>query len=85
MNINQITINKLSSIYKSQKSKFTKQQQAPIQAEFMRLGYILSTEALMYFNDDNYSQILTILSELTGADKIYKPFYVNSPGSYGYG
>ena len=52
-----------------------------IQAEIMKLGYMLSEEALAYLtlNPNEVEDVLKTLSKLTGADKSWKPFYPNFP------
>ncbi len=85
MNLQTISIKKLNAIYVSQKDTkvvdiddTTKLQ---LQIEAMKLGFIFTDEALIALsqNLNEYSNIFETLSELVGANKVWKPFYQNFP------
>lgn len=84
MNLQTISIKKLNSIYISHNNVNTKVDNSlflQLQLEAMTLGYIFTDEAVSALSNnlDIYSDVLSILSELVGNNKAWKPFYKNFP------
>lgn len=86
MNIQEISIKKLRSFYIPtnlvNKNVADRNLLIQLQGEAMRLGFIFKEEALTVLANsisDNYTSVFKVLSELVGADKVWKPFYSNFP------
>lgn len=87
MNIQEILIRKRNAIQVPKGRALANTANAmTLQAEVMRLGYILSSETLDAVASLSkakistlYNQVVPVLCKLTGADKAWEPFYPNFP------
>lgn len=85
MNLQTISIKKLNSIYISKKENTNVDIDTSLllqlQLEAMTLGFIFTDEAVsaLSVNLDIYTDVLSTLSELVGANKVWRPFYRNFP------
>lgn len=78
----QIAIKKANAVYfKKSRKKISIDTAVQIQMEAMKLGFIFTEEAAnsMAQNVPAVKEILSELSKLVGADKVWQPFYSNFP------
>jgi len=86
MNIQTISLKKLNAIFVSEKSDnkgiiVSDDTKLQLQVEAMKLGFIFTEEAVLALSNNlnSYTDIFSTLSELVGANKVWKPFYQNFP------
>ncbi len=83
MNLQEIAIKKLKCLYTPTVSTYTvdTNKVLMLQTEAMRLGFRFTDEAVAFLsnNKEEYENVFSILSELVGANKTWKPFYSNFP------
>ncbi len=84
INIQTIAIKKLNSVVLPKVNtdvNFDQSVVLQLQVEAMKLGFIFTEDAAqaLSLNLDKYTDIFTVLTELVGADKVWRPFYKNFP------